>query len=115
MKSLKPQTHNIKGRTAAGATIMIASRLITRCIDFAALIVLARLLSPEDFGLVAIAMSVIMIVEAIMELPLRYAQSLLRSLCSSSLIFMPRFYRLSRFENGAISPDMLVGTHLDRP
>ncbi|TMJ53594.1 MAG: lipopolysaccharide biosynthesis protein [Alphaproteobacteria bacterium] len=73
MKSLKPQTHNIKGRTAAGATIMIASRLITRCIDFAALIVLARLLSPEDFGLVAIAMSVIMIVEAIMELPLGYA------------------------------------------
>ena len=72
MKSLKPQTHNIKGRTAAGATIMIASRLITRCIDFAALIVLARLLSPEDFGLVAIAMSVIMIVEAIMELPLGY-------------------------------------------
>jgi O-antigen/teichoic acid export membrane protein len=73
MKSLKPPAHSIKSRTAAGATIMIASRLITRCIDFGALVVLARLLSPEDFGLVAIAMSVIMIVEAIMELPLGYA------------------------------------------
>ncbi len=73
MKSEKPPTHNIKGRTAAGATVMIASRLITRAIDFVALIVLARLLSPADFGLVAIAMSVIVIVEAIMELPLGFA------------------------------------------
>jgi O-antigen/teichoic acid export membrane protein len=73
MKSLKPPVHSIKSRTAAGATIMIASRLITRCIDFGALVVLARLLSPEDFGLIAIAMSVIMIVEAIMELPLGFA------------------------------------------
>jgi O-antigen/teichoic acid export membrane protein len=73
MKSLKSPAHSIKGRTAAGATIMIASRLITRCIDFAALVILARLLSPQDFGLVAIAMSVIMIVEAIMELPLGFA------------------------------------------
>ena len=64
---------NIRGRTAAGATILIASRLITRCIDFGALVVLARLLSPEDFGLVAIAMSVVMMVEAIMELPLGFA------------------------------------------
>jgi O-antigen/teichoic acid export membrane protein len=73
MESLKPRTHSIRSRTAAGATIMIASRLITRCIDFVALVILARLLSPEDFGLVAIAMSVIMIVEAIMELPLGFA------------------------------------------
>jgi O-antigen/teichoic acid export membrane protein len=73
MKSSNPPAHSIKGRTAAGATIMIVLRLITRCIDFAALIILARLLSPNDFGLVAIAMSVTMIVEAIMELPLGYA------------------------------------------
>jgi PST family polysaccharide transporter len=73
MKSLKPEAPSIKSRTAAGATLMIASRLTTRCIDLVALVILARLLSPEDFGLVAIAMSVIMIVEAIMELPLGYA------------------------------------------
>ncbi|NOJ43707.1 lipopolysaccharide biosynthesis protein [Bradyrhizobium australiense] len=73
MESLKPSAHSIRSRTAAGATMMIASRLISRCIDFAALIILARLLSPEDFGLIAIAMSVVMIVEAIMELPLGYA------------------------------------------
>jgi O-antigen/teichoic acid export membrane protein len=73
MESLTPPPQSIKNRTAAGASILIASRLITRCIDFGALVILARLLSPDDFGLVAIAMSVIMIAEAIMELPLGFA------------------------------------------
>src|SRR5689334_8463252 len=72
MEAAKSPAPSIRNRTTAGAGIMIASRLIARCIDFVALVVLARLLSPEDFGLVAIAMSVIMIVEAIMELPLGY-------------------------------------------
>ena len=67
------QSRSIKSRTATGASVLIASRLITRCIDFGALVILARLLSPDDFGLVAIAMSIIMIVEAIMELPLGFA------------------------------------------
>src|SRR6266446_2754021 len=63
----------IRRRTTVGATIMIASRLAARCIDLAALAVLGRLLSPADFGLVAIAMSVMMIVEAITELPVGQA------------------------------------------
>jgi O-antigen/teichoic acid export membrane protein len=65
--------NRIGSRTTAGATILIASRLTTRCIDLAALVVLGRLLSPADFGIVAIAMSVIMIVEAVMELPVGFA------------------------------------------
>ncbi len=63
----------VSGRTAAGATLMIASRLITRCIDLATLAVLGRLLSPADFGLVAIAMSVLVIVEGVSELPVLQA------------------------------------------
>src|ERR1700682_4292624 len=63
----------IRNRTTVGATFLIASRLATRCIDFAALAVLGRLLSPADFGLVAIAMSVVMIIEAVMELPVGLA------------------------------------------
>ncbi len=62
-------TEGVSGRTAAGATLMIVSRLGTRSIDFATLVILGRLLSPADFGLVAIAMSVMMIVEAVSELP----------------------------------------------
>src|SRR2546430_16460442 len=65
--------HRIGSRTTAGASILIVSRLATRCIDLAALFILGRLLSPADFGIVAIAMSVVMIVEAVMELPVGFA------------------------------------------
>jgi PST family polysaccharide transporter len=64
------QVDGISDRAAVGATLMIAMRLITRCIDFATLVILGRLLSPADFGLVAIAMSVMFIVEAVSEIPL---------------------------------------------
>jgi O-antigen/teichoic acid export membrane protein len=74
--SMKPENatpHRIGSRTTAGASILIVLRLTTRCIDLAALVILGRLLSPADFGIVAIAMSVIMIVEAVMELPVAFA------------------------------------------
>ncbi|MDU6831583.1 MAG: oligosaccharide flippase family protein, partial [Bradyrhizobium sp.] len=51
---------------------MIA-RLITRGLDLVTLVALGRLLSPTDFGLVAIAMSIVQILEAILELPLSLA------------------------------------------
>jgi O-antigen/teichoic acid export membrane protein len=73
MKPLSHPAHRVRSRTTAGATILIASRLVTRCIDLGMLVILGRLLSPADFGLVAIAMSVIMIVEAVMELPVGIA------------------------------------------
>jgi PST family polysaccharide transporter len=60
----------VSSRAAAGATLLIASRLVTRGIDLATLAVLGRLLSPADFGLVAIAMSVVIVVEAVSELPI---------------------------------------------
>jgi len=63
----------VSDRAAAGATLMIAARLITRCIDLATLVVLGRLLSPADFGLVAIAMSVIIIIEGVSDLPVLQA------------------------------------------
>jgi O-antigen/teichoic acid export membrane protein len=66
-------TAGMSDRAAAGATLMIAARFITRCIDLAILVVLGRLLSPADFGLVAIAMSVVVIVEGVSELPVLQA------------------------------------------
>ena len=73
MKALSHSPHGVGIRAAAGASILIATRLITRCIDLGALFVLGRLLSPADFELVAIAMSVVMIVEAVMDLPIGMA------------------------------------------
>lgn len=56
-------------RTALASASLIAARLAGRGIDFISLLVLARLLTPADFGVVAVAMSLILIVEAVFELP----------------------------------------------
>ena len=56
-------------RTALASILAVGGRLLSRLIDLVALIVLARLLQPADFGLISIAMSLIFIVEAVMELP----------------------------------------------
>jgi PST family polysaccharide transporter len=56
-------------RTALASILAVGGRLLSRLIDLVALIVLAQLLQPADFGLVSIAMSLIFIVEAVMELP----------------------------------------------
>jgi O-antigen/teichoic acid export membrane protein len=52
---------------------MVVARLISRVIDLVTMLILARLLSPADFGLVAIAMTVVLIIEAALELPLSQA------------------------------------------
>ncbi|NOJ47694.1 oligosaccharide flippase family protein [Bradyrhizobium archetypum] len=70
---MSSQANKLRNRTTVGAIILVASRLIARGLDLITLVVLGRLLSPADFGIVAIAMAVVQIVEAIMELPLSLA------------------------------------------
>jgi hypothetical protein len=41
--------------------MLVVSRLVSRLFDFGALLVLARLLTPQDFGTVAIAMSLMQV------------------------------------------------------
>ncbi len=57
---------------------MVGARLVSRVIDLATMLVLAHILLPKDFGLVAIAMSVIYIIEAALELPVSQALVRLR-------------------------------------
>lgn len=59
--------------TAFSGALMVLARLISRTIDLLTMLILARLLSPSDFGLVTIAMTVILILEAALELPLSQA------------------------------------------
>jgi PST family polysaccharide transporter len=66
----------VGSRTAGSVAWLMASRLMARGIDFTTLIVLARTLSPQDFGLISVAMTLIFIVEAVSELPI--VQSLVR-------------------------------------
>lgn len=59
----------IKHKVAHGAAIMAIFQIASRVLDLAALLVLARLLVPADFGLVAIATSVLLVLTALTELP----------------------------------------------
>ena len=63
----------IGGQTAISSTWTVGARLISRVIDLVTMIMLAHILHPQDFGLVAIAMTVIFIVEAALELPVSQA------------------------------------------
>jgi PST family polysaccharide transporter len=60
-------------RTALSSSLMVGARLLSRVIDLGIMLILARLLSPADFGLVAIAMTIVSILEAALELPLSQA------------------------------------------
>lgn len=80
---------NIAGRAAAGAAWLIGARLGTKLIDLTTLLMLARLLKPTEFGLVAVAMTLILIVEAILELPVN--QVLVRLPTLSSHLFDTAF------------------------
>ena len=74
MKETMTEEHLVVGRkTAKSGTWTIGARLASRVIDLATMLVLAHVLHPRDFGLVAIAMTVIFIVEAALELPVSQA------------------------------------------
>ncbi len=57
-------------RGVPAAAWTISARLIAKVCDFLALMLLARLLTPADFGLIAMAMTVVWIVEAVFDLPI---------------------------------------------
>lgn len=55
---------SIFARTAHGAGWMVAWRAATRILGLASTLILVRILAPSDFGLVALAMSCVLIVDA---------------------------------------------------
>ncbi|MCB4801839.1 PST family polysaccharide transporter [Methylobacterium brachiatum] len=63
-------------KTLRGAGWSVAARTSSRVIDLATLLLLARMLTPADFGLTAIAVSLVAIVEMVLEVPL--VQALMR-------------------------------------
>jgi O-antigen/teichoic acid export membrane protein len=60
----------LSGGVVSASIWQISGKLLGRVFDFLTLIVLSRLLSPEDFGFTALAMSAVVIAEAVTELPL---------------------------------------------
>lgn len=75
----------LTARVFRGAGWLVASRLTGRAIDFVTLLVLARVLNPADFGLTALAGTLISIVDMVFEIPLSQALTRLRSIKPSHL------------------------------
>ncbi|MBU0556054.1 MAG: lipopolysaccharide biosynthesis protein [Alphaproteobacteria bacterium] len=71
-----PTQPSVTQRLLKGAGWVMASQVIINIISFASSIILARLLVPEDFGLVALALGVSAIVTAFTSMPL--SQALIR-------------------------------------
>ena len=69
--STKPP--NIASKAVGAGAWTVGTRLIAKLIDLAMLLCLARFLGPAEFGLVATAMAVVFIVEALFELPMAAA------------------------------------------
>lgn len=55
--------NNVENKMVVGATWMVSLKFIERGIGFVSTLILARLLMPEDFGLVAMAMAVYAFIE----------------------------------------------------
>lgn len=64
--------------TLSGATWTVSSRVLGRLVDFLTLMLLARALEPADFGVTALAMSLVVVVDTVMEVPLIQALTRLR-------------------------------------
>lgn len=60
-------------KTVRGAGLLMMSRLLGRLVDFVTLLILARTLTPADFGLAALALSLVMIVDMVLEVPVTQA------------------------------------------
>ena len=72
-------------KTFFGVGWSVASRLISRIIDFAVLIILSRALGPAAFGVVALATSIVSIAEMVLEIPVVQALTSLPDIHKSHL------------------------------
>ncbi|MBP0113906.1 MULTISPECIES: lipopolysaccharide biosynthesis protein [Bradyrhizobium] len=72
-------------KTLLGAAWTVSSRLTARAIDFVTLLVLARILTPADFGLTALAATVTIIADMVLEVPTLQALTRLPSVTKSHL------------------------------
>jgi len=66
-------SNTLSEKTIRASMMTVGARLSSRLVDFVTLLVLARHLGASDFGLVAMAMTMIFVVESIFELPLTAA------------------------------------------
>ncbi|MGE0409808.1 MAG: lipopolysaccharide biosynthesis protein [Amphiplicatus sp.] len=62
------RTGDLSARAARGAAWMLAARAVMRALGFVSTIVLARLLAPDDFGLVAVAVTAMQLLQGLTDI-----------------------------------------------
>lgn len=90
-----------------GAGWLVSSRFIGRIIDFFNLLILARILTPADFGLVALAMSLVMVIDTVLEMPVTQALVRLPTIDKSHL---DTGFTLSIMRSGVIVIAVMAAT-----
>ena len=63
-----PPTDSLGKRVAFGSALIVASRFIIRTLGFINTLILARILVPEDFGLVALGVTVMQLLQNISDI-----------------------------------------------
>ncbi|HYP85727.1 oligosaccharide flippase family protein [Variovorax sp.] len=69
----RPESPSLASRAVGAGAWTVGSRLTAKLIDLAMLLCLARFLGPAEFGLVAMAMAAVFIIEALFDLPMAAA------------------------------------------
>lgn len=64
----KPETHQVGGRVVTSAFLLWLTTALTRIAQLLTTVVLARVLSPDDFGIVALATTVVGVVSIVSDL-----------------------------------------------
>jgi len=66
----KTRTPSLSERTAKAGLWVVSGKLFAKSLDFVSLLILARFLGASEFGVVSMAMTAVLIVEALSEMPL---------------------------------------------
>ncbi|TCV68580.1 oligosaccharide flippase family protein [Neorhizobium sp. S3-V5DH] len=75
----------LTAKAIKGAGWLVFSRFLARIIDFFTLLLLARMLTPGDFGLAALAISLVAVVDTVLEVPVTQALIRLPTIDKSDL------------------------------
>lgn len=70
---MSTESPSLASRAVGASAWTVGTRLVAKLIDLAMLLCLARFLGPAEFGLVAMAMAAVFIIEALFELPMAAA------------------------------------------
>lgn len=95
----------IRDKVAKSAMLLGSMRLVGRSLDLITLVVLTRILLPADFGIVALALSIMQVAEAVLENPVGQVLLRLRAVKHSHL---DTAFTISLIRGVAISTILLL-------